>query len=666
MKKIVFSVYFFTILQFVFSNESLLPSSNVIPDSIKANECLKKGKVLFYEKPDSCRYFLKKAASLYKKNGIIKNEEIAYHLLGISYSMNGIVDSAEYYAQKSIEASRILQDSLGLAFNINNLGLIYLNNSKYMKGSMTLIKCLKIKEELASSAPELKEKLDLSSTLHNLGVAFHKMEDLKKSDFYYQKAIEALSKGDIQGKHLLYTDIALLYKDMKRYDESYMIYNELIKENAFEENLLYKAKLYNNFGDLLSKMGDYDEAFKYAQQAYIFNMRMSNKQSTAKSLNLLAELSLSKKEYAFASDYAEKAYEIADENHYLTVCKTSAKIISDANKKLNNYKKAFKYKDIELKLSNSLFKTDENRIVRELETKYNSKKNKQEIALLNAQKKITTLELRRKDIRNTFLTVILFISLIGIFSLSYLSYKNYMQRKLLKKNNEKLNFLNQQMEKMLAIISHDMRGFMGGFKSVSSLIPYYIERGKTEELIRLTQLLTDKTNNIEELLNSLLEWAVTQSGFYKTTPEPLLIKEIVDQQIKLMSDFVTQDNVVIENKIPKDTILKFDKNSFVFIVRNLLSNAIKFTPSGYIRFNFKTESKQAIFSISDTGMGIPEEMTKNIFNMKYVKSMYPERIEGGGLGLKLVKDFVDLNGGTIFVESKINKGTTFNIKIKDV
>nr|WP_241393519.1 ATP-binding protein [Clostridium saccharobutylicum] len=104
-----------------------------------------------------------------------------------------------------------------------------------------------------------------------------------------------------------------------------------------------------------------------------------------------------------------------------------------------------------------------------------------------------------------------------------------------------------------------------------------------------------------------------------------------------------------------------DADKIERIILNLLSNAIKFTPSnGKIFLNIKNTEKTILVSVKDTGIGIPIEMQKNIFNrfVQVDKSLSRNR-EGSGIGLSLVKSLIELHGGSIWVESECNMGTEF-------
>ena len=108
----------------------------------------------------------------------------------------------------------------------------------------------------------------------------------------------------------------------------------------------------------------------------------------------------------------------------------------------------------------------------------------------------------------------------------------------------------------------------------------------------------------------------------------------------------------------------FDKNHFRIIIRNLLQNALKFTNfGGNIVFDLKKDGNSAIIIITDDGLGIAEDKLKILFELgKNDSTLGTSKEQGTGLGLVLVKELVELNGGKLSVESKLSEGTTFSIK----
>jgi signal transduction histidine kinase len=124
-------------------------------------------------------------------------------------------------------------------------------------------------------------------------------------------------------------------------------------------------------------------------------------------------------------------------------------------------------------------------------------------------------------------------------------------------------------------------------------------------------------------------------------------------------------NISIMNEVEDDLIIWADKNSMMTVFRNLINNAIKFShKDNTIEVLATKVNNEIVVKVKDYGVGIPEEKLRDIFKLKGDKSTWGTAKEKGvGLGLSLAYDFVKMNKGEILVESKVDKGTTFVVKL---
>lgn len=123
-------------------------------------------------------------------------------------------------------------------------------------------------------------------------------------------------------------------------------------------------------------------------------------------------------------------------------------------------------------------------------------------------------------------------------------------------------------------------------------------------------------------------------------------------------------NLEIETEIDEDVIINADYELLSIVWRNLFSNAVKFTePEGKITVGLRKDGKVVIVTVMDTGCGISEEVGKHIFE-KFYQGDTSHASQGNGLGLALVKRIIDITGGEISIESTLNKGSTFRVRLR--
>jgi signal transduction histidine kinase len=154
-----------------------------------------------------------------------------------------------------------------------------------------------------------------------------------------------------------------------------------------------------------------------------------------------------------------------------------------------------------------------------------------------------------------------------------------------------------------------------------------------------------------------------QMGKLKFEPGLNPVKPIIDANINLYSAQAESKAITIINAITENLIAYFDKGMIDIVIRNFISNAVKFTPKGgEVIINTKKEGGFLKVEVSDTGIGIDEDVVNSLFG-KGIKSKYlgqgTENEKGAGIGLMLCEEFVELNGGTIGVVSKKNIGSVF-------
>jgi len=132
--------------------------------------------------------------------------------------------------------------------------------------------------------------------------------------------------------------------------------------------------------------------------------------------------------------------------------------------------------------------------------------------------------------------------------------------------------------------------------------------------------------------------------------------EALLKQFRLNAKF---KNNQLLNLVDEELSLRTDNNMLRFILRNLIANAIKFTQDGTITLYAHGEKDKIVFTVSDTGTGMPKEKVENLFNKSQTQSTPGTNHEkGSGLGLILTKGFIDCLNGTVEIESEEGKGTT--------
>ena len=177
--------------------------------------------------------------------------------------------------------------------------------------------------------------------------------------------------------------------------------------------------------------------------------------------------------------------------------------------------------------------------------------------------------------------------------------------------------------------------------------------------------MSKNARKIFELLTNLLEWSRLQLGKIEYSPELINLFLIIEEMSELFRPVLVKKNIVFNNNIGPETFVMWDKNMLSTVLRNLISNAVKFTnKGGNIAVKAAYSGEGVEISISDTGIGIPENVLPGLFSINGSFSTQGTSGEKGtGLGLMLCSELINKNNGTIKVSSEAGKGTVFTITL---
>ncbi|MBA7545544.1 Adaptive-response sensory-kinase SasA [subsurface metagenome] len=238
------------------------------------------------------------------------------------------------------------------------------------------------------------------------------------------------------------------------------------------------------------------------------------------------------------------------------------------------------------------------------------------------------------------------------------------QAEELSKTNDTLKTLNATKDKFFSIIAHDLKNPFTSILGFCEILKIRYKKMDDSKKQNLINIIHQSSNNLYKLLENLLQWARSQTGNLKYTPEEFHIHELIQNITSLVNNSVAQKGLQLTADIPEDLKVYADKNMIYTVIRNLVTNAIKFTDQGEIKIQVKEEPKQNVISVTDSGVGIQKDKTETIFEISKSKSTEGTRGESGtGLGLIICKEFVEINGGSIHVQSVAGEGSSFYFTI---
>jgi signal transduction histidine kinase/DNA-binding response OmpR family regulator len=235
---------------------------------------------------------------------------------------------------------------------------------------------------------------------------------------------------------------------------------------------------------------------------------------------------------------------------------------------------------------------------------------------------------------------------------------------------ERADFLRRADEmksRFLSNMSHEFRTPLNSIRALTRLLLERSDGPLTGEQEVQLQFVAKATEQLSELVEDLLDLAKIEAGKLEVHPAEFSVPDLFSALRGMLRPLLVSDKVALRFDVDEDLpALYTDENKISQILRNFISNAIKFTERGEIRTAVDLEpgGEHVVFSVADTGIGIPEEEHERIFEeFTQVRNPLQTRVRGTGLGLPLCRRLATLLGGTIWLKSRLGEGSTFFLRL---
>lgn len=586
-------------------------------DTVKINILNEICSLYFYNKPKIGINYSQRALNLSEKIYWKKGMAIAHNHMGICHWITQDNELSMSHFQKALALYKEINDPKNISDNYNRIGTLYSQANKYSQALFCFNTAYKINSKIGNLT-------QAGSDLSGIGGVFYKQAN-------YSKAMEYFVTAE------------------KKYLEAY--------------NEFGSAYVNLDIGKTYTKKGDFPAAFEHYNKALEIFVRIKNDYYIAFSyleigkscLSLALESKQAKAKYLpLAIQNLNKAFELFTKLTALDKLNECNEELSKAYRELGKTKIALDYykKYTTIKDSVTNFEND---------IKLNKLKAQKEIELRNKQIEIQNLTINNES-KKLYLLMTFTIAaaiLLILFLLLYLSKRK--TNKLLRYKNEEISNINKEKDKFYSIIAHDLRSPFIGFLGLTDLLANNIDELDKEEIQFAAFNMRNSAKNLSTLLDNLLEWSRMERGLISFSPEEINLDEIVQECIALLIENTSKKSISIQTKIDPKATIYADRHILHTVVRNILSNSVKFTPrKGEIVIKLLPDPDNTIVSIADNGIGMDETMVENLFKMDVNTNRFgTENEPSTGLGLMLCKEFIERHNGKIWVESQVDKGTTF-------
>lgn len=347
-------------------------------------------------------------------------------------------------------------------------------------------------------------------------------------------------------------------------------------------------------------------------------------------------------------DY-EQAIAMAEANHYEGVLQEA---LETAYEELRNRdpKKAMAYLERSIVMKDSIFNEKQQQLIRDYQVRYAMQEKEHELKLQLEQNKWNRRMVMLLAILALTLTILLVIGL----RLAWIR----------KKRNRELEQLNQTKDRLISIVSHDVRTPIGAICTVlGQLCNSYDSMEATDRKASLV-MLKSTSDALNDRLFNILQWVKGGLEHGTVTPGSFKVSEVVDECIRSQASTFEMKSLKVSNEVSPDLTAYDDVGVVSLVLQNLLSNAVKFSyPNGEICIKAEEKDAKVWISVSDNGMGISEKKLEKIFHFLATSEVGTGGERGTGIGLFVSKQLLDKTGGEIRIESVKDEGTTVRFSV---
>jgi K+-sensing histidine kinase KdpD len=239
----------------------------------------------------------------------------------------------------------------------------------------------------------------------------------------------------------------------------------------------------------------------------------------------------------------------------------------------------------------------------------------------------------------------------------------YQRRYAMQEETKLLKQVEKLKQNFLSLMSHDLKTPVAKIAGVADNL--YTQNMNNTDIREKSQLIIDSTKELNKFISSILDLTKIESSTFGLNQVSKDVNSIVESVVKELSYGAGQKNVTITKELAPLYPIHLDVTLISRVISNLVENAIKYSGSGTkVEVSTWDDEKWVYIQIKDNGAGIPQDEIAHIFEKFYrIKNDANHSIKGTGLGLYLVKYFVELHGGTISVESTFGKETKFLVKL---
>ncbi|WP_422358861.1 tetratricopeptide repeat protein [Reichenbachiella sp.] len=543
-----------------------------------------------------------------------------YNGLGLVYELQGDYVNALHYHLLNLEILEKLNDRPGMAMVYNNIAIVYKDQKEYDKSLESHWKSLKISEESLDS-------LGMAISNFNIGHMYQLKGNGEQALFHYLKTKEITELiNDIYGMGKVHHSIGDIYYSDKLYKKAFDYYS---KSKAFFE----ECKANTDITDPLIGLG---------------------------------KIYLQDSNHARAQQYLSQALVMAQKTGHIDNIMNSSELLFQSAKQMGDYQKALDYYVLFNTMKDSTLNSEQIKQLTLLEAEYNFQKERASINYANERARMTLDQQIEKQRNTQNASIVGMVLLVGVLIILYRYYRLKKHANLelqllnaeIQDRNASLSNLNAEKNSLIGIVAHDLKNPLSNIIGAVGVLK---ASEKEEEKIKFLDIVQASGMKLIDMISEILNVESIEQRVADLDLSSINLTEIINDVIDQFDQQAKTKNVQLVRDITENVHIIAHVTYVSQVIENLLSNAIKFSSEQKNVFiNLSIDQSQALIEVRDEGPGLDEEDKARLFQKYQRLSAEPTAGEDStGLGLSIVKKFVDAMKGGIWVESEVGRGASF-------
>lgn len=584
------------------------------------------------------------------------------------------------------EALRLTKSSELIHFipKIHNfLGVVHRNAGNYRDALKQFTLAL-------DNSVKLGNKEQTAYSYNNLG-AIHRL--LGNFPLALENTLKALqyfeSVKDDEGISFCAINLGVLYRRQFMFDKAGEMYRKALDIRKKRKDKAGEIQVLNHLGDLYFEMNDHQKAEEYYHLTRFANEELGDKKGLASAIAGLAKISEIKKDFARALKLRKEALEINKQAGNLEGMVNDYSFIIRLHGVTGNFSEGLKAETEALKIADKVNSIYLYKYLYEaLCSMYDSKGDSrtalgyamltdkmqdsiysvltlEKIAQTDALYNVKQIELEAEAAKNEaakqnsqILFLLIFLAGVIVFaSVIFILYKK------LRKNNAELRAANNVKDKLFGLIAHDLRNPFQTILGYCEILDEDFNNLENDEKRFYVNAIRQASINNYEFLENMLSWSLTNMNSLQVSLSEVDLSELLTRVIRQIRYKSNQKEIKIRFKKGGEYVILADDEMLNSVFRNILWNAVKFTETGgSIDVAISVINKSAVVSVTDTGVGMSKEnLEKFLSGQPGEKSKGTDGESGSGLGMIIVKEFLEKHRAKLNVESEPGKGTVVTV-----